>query len=42
MAITSTSVHDDNQLAVGGRERSILVADEDYGARVFLAVIWRC
>jgi DNA-binding response OmpR family regulator len=37
MAATTTPVHDESELAISGRERSVLVAEEDHGARVFLA-----
>jgi len=37
MTITRTAVHDEGELAIRGRERSVMVAEEDRGARVFLA-----
>jgi len=37
MATTSTAVHDESELAIRGRERNVLVAEEDHGARGFLA-----
>ena len=42
MATTSTPVHDESELAISGRERSVLVAEEDHGTRVFLAENLSC
>jgi DNA-binding response OmpR family regulator len=37
VATTSTPFHHESELAIRGREQSVLVAEEDHAARVFLA-----
>ena len=37
MTATSTPVHDESELSIRGSERSVLVAEENHEARVFLA-----